>query len=93
MRVEVLGAERLRSRRVEIHPPIDLLVCHEDAEHAQSIHLAFSLDLAGCGVSGYVAESADDVLVEAEVLLRSFHGQLAVKAFTDAEVELARVRA
>ena len=41
--------------------------------------------------SGGVAESADDVLVEAEVFFGGFHGEPAVELFADAEVELARV--
>jgi hypothetical protein len=40
--------------------------------------------------SGCVVESADDVLVEAEVFFGGFYGKPAVELLADAEVELAR---
>ena len=43
--------------------------------------------------SGRVTKSADDVLVEAEVLFSCLDGELAVESFTDTEIELARVGA
>ena len=39
--------------------------------------------------SGGVVESADEVLVEAEVFCGGFHGESAVELFANTEVELA----